>query len=153
VTVPVGEDVAAVGVTVAVRLMDWPETTVDGEAARVVVVAVGCATAVTWTDTTFEVDAPFAASAAYEAVMLWVPAVSDEIETADVPFDRADVPNDVDPSSRVTLPAGAGPDAAATVTLNVTNVPGAICVADAERVVVVATTAVPAGSTTNNIAE
>jgi len=61
----VGKEVPAVGATVAVKLMDWPETAVVGEAVRVVVVAVGCATAaVTWTDTAFETEAPFVASAA-----------------------------------------------------------------------------------------
>jgi hypothetical protein len=85
--------------------------------------------------------------------MLWVPAASVAIEKVAVPFARADEPSDVEPSSSVTLPAGVGPEAAATVMLNITAVPGAICVADAESVVVVATTAVLAGCTTNNTAE
>ena len=82
-----------------------------------------------------------------------MPVASVAIEKVAVPFVRADEPNDVVPSRSVTLPVGVGPDAAATVMLKMTAVPGAICVADAERVVVVATSAVLAGCTTNSAAE
>ena len=85
--------------------------------------------------------------------MLWVPAASDAMVNVAAPPARADVPSEVEPSSNVTLPAGADPAAAATATLNVTLWPTAICVADAVRLVVVAVTAVAFGWITNRTAE
>jgi hypothetical protein len=77
--------------------------------------------------------------------MLWVPAASDAIVNVAAPFARAEVPSDVEPSSRVTSPVGADPAAAVTVTLKVTLCPTVICVADAERAVVVEVTVVALG--------
>jgi hypothetical protein len=85
--------------------------------------------------------------------MLWVPAASDAIVNVAAPFDRADVPSDVEPSSSVTFPAAADPAAGVTVTLKVTLWPTVICAADAERLVVVAVTVAALGWITNKTAE
>jgi hypothetical protein len=85
--------------------------------------------------------------------MLWVPAVSDAIVNEAAPFARAEVPSDVAPSSKVIFPVGVDPAAAVTVTLKVTLWPTVICVADAERLLVVAVTAAALGCTTNKTAE
>jgi hypothetical protein len=107
----------------------------------------------TCTDTALEVEAPSAVSPAYEAVMLWVPAVSDVMVNVAAPFDSADVPSDVEPSSRVTFPGWRRPCAGRDrATLKVTLCPTVICVADAERLVVVAAVAA-LGCTTNMTAE
>ena len=84
-----------------------------------------------------------AASPAYDAVILCEPAASVAMLNVAVPFDNAAVPMLVVPSSRVTVPEGVKPAAAVTVTLNVTDCPALIWLADAERVVVV----VAAGAT------
>src|SRR5277367_1012459 len=104
-------------------------------------------------DTALDVDAPSAASPAYDAVILWVPAASVVMVNATAPLDNEAVPMEVVPSSRVTVPEGVEPAVAATVTWNVTDCPELIWVADAERVVVVLTVGVAAGCTTNITAE
>ena len=63
--------VAEAGATVAVSVIACPETAVAAEAARVTAVVWSCPAAFTWTDTALDVDAPSAASPAYDAVMLW----------------------------------------------------------------------------------
>jgi hypothetical protein len=98
-------------------------------------------------------DAPSAASPAYDAVILWVPAANVVMVNAAVPFDNTAVPMEVVPSSRVMVPEGVEPAAAATVTLNATDCPALIWVADAERVVVVVAAGATAGCTTNITAE
>jgi hypothetical protein len=85
--------------------------------------------------------------------MLWVPEASDEIVNVASPLARAAVPIDVEPSNNVTSPAAADPAAGVTVTLKVTLWPTVICAADAERLVVVAVTAVALGWITNKTAE
>jgi hypothetical protein len=85
--------------------------------------------------------------------MLCAPAASDVIVNVAAPFARADVPSDVEPSIKVTFPAGADPAAAVTATLNVTLWPTVICVADAARAVVVEVTVLAGGCTTNKTAE
>jgi hypothetical protein len=69
------------------------------------------------------------------------------------PFVREAVPNDVDPSIKVTVPEGVDPAVAETATLKVTDWPTLICVAEAERVVVVLTAVPTLGCTTSNTAE
>lgn len=145
--------VAEAGATAAVSVMDCPDTTVVAEAARVTVVVCNPAAVFTRIDTALEVDDPSAASPAYDAVILWVPAARVVMVNAAAPFDNAADPMEVVPSSRVTVPEGVEPAAAATVTLNVTDCPALIWVADAERVVVVVAAGAAAGSTTNITAE
>ena len=111
--------VAEAGVTLAVSEMAWPDTAVTGEAANATVVDDSCAP-FTCTDTAFEVDAPSAVSPAYEAVIVWVPAVSEAIVNVAVPLDSDAVPSDVEPSNRVTVPEGVAPAEAATPTVKVT---------------------------------
>ena len=82
-----------------------------------------------------------------------MPAVSVVMVKAAAPLDKVALPSDVVPSSRVTVPAGAEPDAAATVTLKVTGCPTMIWVADAASVVVVLAADETAGWITNNTAE
>ena len=145
--------VAEAGETAAVSVMGCPDTAVAAEAARVVVVACSHPAAFTWIDTAPDVDVPSAASPAYEAVILCVPAASVVTVNAAAPFDNAALPIGVVPSSRVTVPEGAEPAAAATVTFNVTDCPALIWVADAESAVVVVAAGVEAGCTTNITAE
>ncbi len=149
VSVPVAE----AGETVAVSVMDCPETAVVAEAARAAVVVCSPAAAFTLIDTVLDVDDPSAASPAYDAVILWVPAVRVVTVNAAASFDNVAVAMEVVPSSRVTVPEGVEPAAAATVTLNVTDCPALICVVDAERVVVVVAAVTAAGWTTNITAE
>jgi hypothetical protein len=85
--------------------------------------------------------------------MLWVPAASDEMFKVAAPFVREAVPSDAEPSIKVMVPEGADPVVAATTTLKVTDCPTLICVADAERLVVVLTAVETFGCTTNNTAE
>jgi hypothetical protein len=85
--------------------------------------------------------------------MLWVPAASDEMLKVAAPFVREAVPSDVEPSINVTVPEGVDPAVAATATLKATDCPTLICVADAERLVVVLTAVETLGCTTNNTAE
>jgi hypothetical protein len=148
VTVPVAE----AGLTVAVRVIACPETAVDAEAARVTADACSCV-ALTTTDTALDVDALSAESPAYDAVMLFVPAVSVAMVNVADPFVREAVPKDVVPSISVTVPVGADPEAAVTATVKVTDCPALICMADAESAVVVVTAVVEEGWTTNNVAE
>jgi hypothetical protein len=146
--------VAEVGATVAVSVIACPDAAVAAEAVRVtVVVCSGAAAAFTWTDTALDVEDPSAASPAYDAVMLCVPAASDVMVKVAAPLGREDVPIVVDPSNRVTAPEGVDPVLAATVTLKVTDCPALIFVADAERVVVVGAAGVALGCTTNRTAE
>jgi hypothetical protein len=144
--------VAEVGVTLAVSEIAWPATAVAGEATRVTAVVCNCAP-FTCTDTALDAEAPSAASPAYDAVMLWVPAISDVIVNVAAPLVNDAVPSDVEPSSRVTVPEGVDPADAATTTLKVTDCPTLIWVADAERLVVVVAAGAAAGCTTNMTAE
>jgi hypothetical protein len=148
VTVPVAE----AGVTLAVRVIACPEAAVDAEVARVTADACSCA-AFTTNDTALEVDALSEESPAYDAVMLCVPAVSVVMVSVADPFVREAVPRDVEPSNRVTVPAGEDPEAAVTATVKVTDCPALICAADAESAVVVVAAVVEEGCTTNNAAE
>jgi hypothetical protein len=148
VTVPVAE----AGVTAAVRVIACPKTAVGAEAARETVDACSCDAATT-PDTTLDVDALSDASPAYDAVMLWVPAVSVVMVNVADPFVRDAVPRDVEPSKRVTVPAGEEPADGVTATVKVTDCPALICAADAESAVVVVAAVVEDGSTTNIAAE
>ena len=85
--------------------------------------------------------------------MLCVPAARDAMLKVAAPFVREAVPNDVEPSIKVTVPEGADPDVAETPTLKVTGWPTLICVAEAERLVVVLTAVDTLGCTTSNTAE
>jgi hypothetical protein len=145
--------VAEAGVTVAVSVMDCPDTAVVAEPVKVTAVVCKAAAPLTWTDTALDVDDWSAVSPAYEAVMLWVPAASDEMFKVAAPFVREAVPSDAEPSIKVMVPEGADPVVAATTTLKVTDCPTLICVADAERLVVVLTAVETFGCTTNNTAE
>jgi hypothetical protein len=82
-----------------------------------------------------------------------VPAVRDETLNVAAPLVSEAVPSDVEPSIKVTVPEGVDPAVAATVTLKVTDCPTLICVADAERLVVVLAAVETFGCTTNNTAE
>jgi len=141
--------VAAVGGTPALSEIGWPARAVTGVAARVT--ALG--RAFTWIETAFDVEAPSAASPAYDAVIVWVPAASDGTLKLAVPLERAAVPSEMAPSSRVIVPVGVGPDAAVMATLKVKVWPALICAADAERVVVVGVELVVFGCRTNSTDE
>jgi len=82
-----------------------------------------------------------------------VPAASDAMLKVAAPFVREAVPNEVEPSIKVTVPEGVDPAVAETPTLKVTDWPTLVCVAEAERVVVVVTAVATLGCTTNNTAE
>lgn len=144
--------VAEAGVRFAVSEIAWPDTPVRGEAASATIVDGSCAP-FTCSDTAVDVDAPSAESPAYEAVMLWVPALSEAMVNVAAPLVSDAVPSDVDPSNRVTVPEGVDPAEAATPTVKVTVCPTLIWLAEAERVVVVVAAAVAAGCTTNMTAE
>ena len=147
-TVPVAE----AGVTVAVRVIACPETAVDAEAARVTAEVCSCA-ALTTTDTALDVEASSAESPAYDAVMLCVPAASVAMVNVAAPFVREAVPRDVEPSNKVTVPAGEDPADAVTATVKVTDCPGLICAAEVESAVVVVAAVAEEGCTTNSVAE
>lgn len=144
--------VAELGATVAVSVIACPDPAVPEEDASVTVVACSCAPP-TRICTTLEVDEASVESPAYEAVMLCVPAESDDIVKLAAPLARVAEAREVEPSIKLTVPDGVGPLAAETVTLKVSDCPALICVAEADSEVVVAEAAVAAGCTTNKSAE
>ena len=82
-----------------------------------------------------------------------MPAASDAMLKVAAPLVREAVPNDAELSIKVTVPEGTDPDVAETPTLKVTDWPILICVAEAERLVVVLTAVDTLGCTTSKTAE
>jgi hypothetical protein len=140
VTIPVGTALPEVGVTVAVRVSEFPTMTVLSDAASVVVVGVATTGAFTVTEVACVVELPAKfAEPAYEAVSNWVPTGRFEIEIAAFPeLSKLAVPKTVEPLLNVTVPVGTAlPEAGVTVVVNVTEAPNAIGLAEATMVEVV----------------
>lgn len=114
--------VAEAGVTLAVSEIVWPDMPLTGDAVSATIVD-GRFAPFTCTETALEADALSAEFPAYEAVMLWVPAVNEAMVNVAAPLVSDAVPIDVEPSNRETVPEGVDPAEAATPTVNVTACP------------------------------
>src|ERR1019366_4364330 len=106
------------GLIVIVDCADPPGATEDGTSAPAERLKSG---AVTTRLTTVDVLTLKLPSPLYAAVMLWVPAVSVEVENVATPLPfRAEVPSCVVPSRKLTVPVGAPAVPGVVVAVNVT---------------------------------
>jgi hypothetical protein len=106
------------GVIVMAALADAPGATEDGDSAEDERLKSG---AFTGRLTTLEVLLLKLPSPAYAAVMLWVPAVSVEMENVATPLPlRVETPSCVVPSRKLTVPVGEPTVPGVTVAVNVT---------------------------------
>jgi hypothetical protein len=121
VTGPVGVPTAGdTGLTVAVNVTGAPNTLGFGDDVNAVVVfpwLTTCGVPVSEPEAVVKLVSP-----PYEAVMVWPPTESDELENVATPLVSVPAPMEVPPSKKVTVPVGV-PPAPDTVAVNVTDCP------------------------------